>query len=570
MKTFALVGLPNSGKSFLFNTLTGSRQKIANYAGVTLEKKEGFIEKSLSLIDLPGLYGLNPHSVEEKVADYFLKRDKNKIFLLFTLDCTRLRKSLSLLLQLKNEGFSIVVTPTMLDLAAKRGQILDFAVLQKEIEIPVIFPKELKNFLILYESTQQLDESSISFETAFKQAFVLAKKITLKPLEKDLLTDSLDNIILDPLWGILSLLGILFLFFQTLFFWIKPLDTIISESISFLQSQLNFSYVPLENFLNQGVLEGIKIICTFIPYLFFLSFFLLVLEQSGYLTRIAFLLESFMRFLNLPGKSFISILTGHACAIPALISTRAIENPFQRTITLLMIPFTSCSARLPLYTLLSKSLFDKALYQGLCLFFLYFFGILGAFFTAFMLKVFSKKQTFIHSIMEFPQYHIPHFRNIFLEVLRQCLDFFQKVGVMILISSCILWFLSFFPQGSEVSYLMKISQSISIVFKPLGYDWKITTALLTSLSAREMMLPSLAFFFGGEGKFLSAELSQAYSYATRLSLLIFFVFAPLCFSTYSTIYRETKNMTTSIGIFLYSFFLSYLLALGVYQCFSVQ
>lgn len=566
MKTFALVGLPNSGKSFLFNTLTGSRQKIANYAGVTLEKKEGFIEKSLSLIDLPGLYGLNPHNIDEKVTDYFLKRDKNKIFLLFTLDCTRLRKSLSLLLQLKNEGFSIVVTPTMFDLANKRGQLLDFELLQQELDLPCIFPTDLKNYLLNYEKSKKPIEHSLSFESAFKQAFLLAKKITLKPLEKDLLTDSLDKIILDPFWGIFSLFAILFFFFQILFSWIKPIDILISNSISFIQSHLHFSYMPLELFLNQGILEGIKIICTFIPYLFFLSFFLITLEQSGYLTRIAFLLESFMRFLNLPGKSFISILTGHACAIPALISTRAIEHPFQRIITLLMIPFTACSARLPIYTLLSKSLFSSSFYQGLCLFFLYVLGIAGACFTAFIIKFFSKKHTFIHSIMEFPQYHIPHFKNIFLEVLRQCLDFFQKVGVMILISSCILWILSFFPQG-QTSYLTSLSQSISVIFHPLGFDWRITTALLTSLSAREMMLPSLAFFFGGEGKFLSFELTQAYSVATRSSLLIFFVFAPLCFSTYSTIYRETKNFLLSLGIFFYSFLLSYLLALGVYQCF---
>jgi ferrous iron transport protein B len=599
----ALVGMPNVGKTALFNKLTGSFQRVANFPGITVEKKTGWITESgkkiIELIDLPGIYSLDATTLDEKVTKDFLlqkERERSADLFVLVLDATNLDKSLFLAYQLKELGYPLVIALNLIDEAFKRGLKLNLEKLAHELDA-IIIPtsaatgegiNELKNIFVqksaspypkinLPENVSKTFRSPQYVNNIFKKVDRLLADVTLSPLKADSLTEKIDYFVLHPFWGIVILLTVLIVMFQTLFNWATPLQDLIELGFSSFGNIVStFVHQPLlKSFLVDGIIGGVGGVVVFLPQIIILFLFIHFLEDLGYLGRAAFLMDSFMRKVGLPGKAVIPLLSSHACAIPGILSTRVIENQRERFVTMLIIPLTTCSARLPVYAVLIGALIPNVPFMGipwlklpgLVLFGLYCLGFFSALFVSLILKKSFPSSSPSPLLMELPPYRIPRLNNLLLVLKNKAWIFLEKAGTIILVVSMVIWFLVTFPQvGGESqidqSYAANIGRVFEPVFRPLGFDWKITTALIPSIGAREVVVSSLSMVLsieqGSVEQHLSSALVAEFGLSTLAALLMWFVFAPQCISTFAVLKRETNSIRWPLIMGVYTFALAYL------------
>lgn len=601
----ALVGMPNVGKTALFNKLTGSFQRVANFPGVTVEKKTGWVtqngQKIFEVIDLPGIYSLDATTLDEKVTkDFLLKKEKNNsadIFVL-VLDATNLDKSLYLAFQLKELGYPLVIALNLMDEAKRRKFELDLKQFSEKLNALIIPTSastgsgvneliEVVKNKISEGSFQDFEIKHIDQRTLrspeyvngiFKKIDKLLSQVTIRKLTPDTLSEKIDHFVLHPIWGGIILFGILILMFQTLFSWAGPLQDLIDLGIESL-GVLTSNYVThdlLKSLLVDGILSGVGGVLVFLPQIVLLFLFIQFLEDVGYLGRAAFVMDSIMRQMGLPGKAVIPLLSSHACAIPGILSTRVIDNFRERLITMMIIPLTTCSARLPVYAILIAAIVPDVpvlgmswlKLPGLILFGLYAFGFVSALLVSLVFKKILPHSSPSMLLMELPPYRIPKIKNLILVMKNKAMIFLKKAGGIILIVSVIIWVLVTFPQVDgvtqiEQSYAAKVGKVFEPVFAPLGFDWRITTALIPSIGAREVVVSALSLVLAvaGENENLLADaLVQHFGMGTLAALLIWFVFAPQCISTFAVMKRETNSLKWPVIMVVYTMILAYLFA----------
>ena len=614
----ALLGNPNCGKTALFNLLTGSRQKVANYSGVTVERKEGRLTlssgKNIRILDLPGAYSLYPRSLDERVTCNVLmgraEGEKRPDLVLCILSAMNLRRNLRLVLAAKRLGLPCVVVLNMLDVAKRQGLNIDTAALSKELGLPVVTSvgihangaDEIKSCLAeldwrnlnnLRTGTGDATLENVASHIAHAEADnVQVQRILtnlgLDQIIPDRLSDRLDSVLLHPVLGPIILVALLFFIFQAVFSWATVPMEIIKSSVEYLGGQIS-EFLPdtwLRSLLIDGILAGLGGVVIFLPQILILFFFILLLEESGYLPRAAYLLDRVMGSVGLSGRSFIPLLSSFACAIPGIMATRSISNSRDRLVTILIAPMMTCSARLPVYALLisafipQQKLWANIDLQGLVLFLLYLAGILGAMGVAWVLKRFASEQFRTNVLMmELPSYHLPRLGNLAISLWQRAEIFLRRVGGVILVMTIGLWVLSSFPLPPEgatlppiqYSFAGMLGEALANVFSPIGFNWQISIALVPGMAAREVVVSSLATVYALSSS--SADAAEAliplisgdWSLATALSLLAWFVFAPQCLSTIAAVKRETGGWKVPAVMLSYLFGLAYIASFIAYR-----
>ena len=608
---FALVGNPNCGKTALFNRLTGARQKVANYAGVTVERKEGQFTSaagnSYQVVDLPGAYSLNAMTPDEEITHdvLFGRRVDEAIpdLIVLVADATNLRLNLRLVLEVLRLKRPTVLVLNMMDAAQKRGLVIDTARLQQELGIPVIEAVAVKpggaDQLIarLDAITQthqaagdrpaQLEADSAAVLEATQREVRRILDIVIKNAGKtQTVGDRIDAVVLHPVLGYLILATLLFLIFQAVFSWSKlPMD-LIKDGVDGLGKtvQAAMSEGLLRSLLVDGILSGVGSVLVFLPQILILFLFILSLEESGYLPRAAFLLDRLMGGVGLSGRAFIPLLSSFACAIPGIMATRTIQSPRDRLATIMIAPLMTCSARLPVYALIIGAFIpDRAVgvfnLQGLVLFGLYIAGIVAAMLVAYVLKHAIGKGQYQPLMLELPNYHWPRLRNLALGLWERARIFVTRVGTIILALMILLWFLSSFPAppagavGPAIQYSLagKLGQLLQVIFAPIGFNWQIAIALIPGLAAREVAVGALGtvYALSATGDQLATTLtpmiSATWTLPTALSLLAWYVFAPQCISTLSIVRRETNSWKPVFAMAGYMFALAYIASFATYQ-----
>ncbi len=692
----ALVGNPNTGKTSLFNKLTGLHKKIGNYPGITVNRISGNFSlddgTDIELIDLPGTYSLHPSSKDEEVVLRELLLNEEKIDgIIVVADVTNLKRNMILLTELQDLELPLMLAINMCDEMERKGIEIDVEKLQEELQIPVtlvsakkskgdgkrsgkgrihqmkemipkMFESKPKTFFDRYGLTDgNIDQikSEYSKENLYKiwlvfseQEHFFDKNISLylaveslkfdktqikRLLQKEVikryksinailkntyhinkdkatgLTDRLDRILLHKFWGLLIFSLIMFVVFQAIFTWASyPMDLIdafFSNTSVYLKTHLPDNQIT--GLLTDGILSGIAGVLMFVPQIGILFFFIALLEEMGYMSRIVFLMDEIMRPFGLSGKSVVPLLSGTACAVPAIMSARTIEDSRERLVTMLITPFITCSARLPVYTIIialiipQKDVLGFMNLQGLVLLALYFLGFFAAVFSAYLLSKFIKSRYKRYFILEMPEYKLPIVKNVTITILDNLKAFVFGAGKIIVAFSIILWFLAThgteqFRQAEkhyrleqkrgdvqkidlsayklEHSYLGTMGKAIEPVIKPLGYDWKIGIALLTSFAAREVFVSTLSTIYsvqdGSDNRLirerLAAERSvftgeKTFTFAVGISLLLFYVFAMQCFSTLATLKNETKSWKWPVLVFFYMTGIAYITAFIAYQ-----
>jgi len=614
----ALLGNPNCGKTALFNLLTGSRQKVANYSGVTVERKEGRLGldsgKNIRILDLPGAYSLYPRSLDEKVTCNVLlgraEGEKRPDLVVCILSAMNLRRNLRLVLAAKRLGLPCVVVLNMLDIAKRQGLEINTDALSKELGLPVLTSigiqadgaDGIKSFFNQLDwkdlSALRTGTSDATLENAAShiahsesdniQVQRILKSLGLDQIIPDRFSDRLDSVLLHPIIGPIILAALLFFIFQAVFSWATvPMD-LIKTTIEYFGGLLG-EVLPnnwLRSLLINGVLAGLGGVVIFLPQILILFFFILLLEESGYLPRAAFLLDRVMGSVGLSGRSFIPLLSSFACAIPGIMATRSISNSRDRLVTILIAPMMTCSARLPVYALLisafipNQKLWMGIDLQGLVLFLLYLAGIFGAMGVAWILKRFTSEQFRMNALMmELPSYHMPRLGNLAISLWQRAEIFLRRVGGIILIMTVALWVLSSFPTppdwatGSPIQYSIAgmLGQALAHVFSPIGFNWQISIALVPGMAAREVVVSSLATVYALSSSSADAAdaliplISTSWSLATALSLLAWFVFAPQCLSTIAAVKRETGGWKIPAIMLSYLFGLAYLASFITYH-----
>jgi ferrous iron transport protein B len=599
----ALVGNPNCGKTALFNILTGSRQKVANYAGVTVERKEGSLLTPsglrIRILDLPGAYSLDPLTPDEQVtADVLLGRRTGETqpdFVVCVTDATNLRQNLRLVLSLKRLGLPMVVALNMTDIARRKGIIIDTERLAAELGVPVVETVGVKTAGV--KALIKVLNSTIS--PAHTAPPVSWTPLSAKAIEHDqaevrrilravgadrlsgvTFSDRLDALVLHPVLGPLILAVILFLVFQAVFAWAQaPMDEIkliVTAFGDWLGAALPASL--LKDLAINGVLAGVGSVLVFLPQIIILFFFILILEDSGYLPRAAFLLDRIMGSVGLSGRAFIPLLSSFACAIPGIMATRTIQNPRDRLTTIMIAPLMTCSARLPVYALIigafipPREVWGGLQLQGLVLFALYVIGVASAMAVAFVLKRSGGGSGFQSLMLELPAYHWPNLRNLSIGLWQRVEIFLSRVGTIILALMIILWALSSFPApppgatGPPIQYSIAghLGAWLAVLFKPIGFNWQISIALVPGLAAREVAVGALGTVYALSATAndmsgaLTPLITHSWSLPTALSLLAWYVFAPQCLSTLATVKRETNSWRYPIIMAAYLFGLAYL------------
>jgi ferrous iron transport protein B len=604
----ALVGNPNCGKTALFNILTGSRQKVANYAGVTVERKEGSLltpsGRRVRILDLPGAYSLDPLTPDEQVtADVLLGRRAGETqpdFVVCVTDATNLRQNLRLVLSLKRLGLPMVVALNMSDIARRKGIAINGERLAAELGVPVVetvgvkaagvraLVSVLDHVSVPPRGAQPGDAPRAVWRTpspadiAHDQSEVrrILGLVGGDRLDGVTISDRVDAVVLHPVLGPLILALTLFLVFQAVFAWAQvPMDAIktgVADFGNWLGAALPASLV--KNLLINGVLAGVGSVLVFLPQIIILFFFILLLEDSGYLPRAAFLLDRVMGSVGLSGRAFIPLLSSFACAIPGIMATRTIQNPRDRLATIMIAPLMTCSARLPVYALIigafipHRTLFGGLELQGVVLFVLYVIGVAGAMAVAFVLKRSGPSTGFQALMLELPAYHWPNLRGLAIGLWQRVEIFMSRVGTIILALMVILWALSSFPApppgalGPPIQYSIAghIGAWLAVIFAPIGFNWQISIALVPGLAAREVAVGALGtvYALSATGNDVSGALTpliaQSWSLPTALSLLAWYVFAPQCLSTLATVKRETNSWRYPIIMAAYMFALAYL------------
>jgi len=599
----ALVGNPNCGKTALFNRLTGSHQKVANYAGVTVERKEGrFVAPSgrvLQLLDLPGAYSLDAASPDEAITrDICEGRFPGEAvpdLVVCVADATNLRLHLRFVLELKRLGRPMVLALNMMDAARKRGIRVDARALEQALGMPVVETVAVRHggAAALIERLDMALPPAPAAAPArdadlHAEVRALLAAAVAMPRATSALDDAVDRVVLHPVGGLAILAVVMFLIFQAVFSWAAPLQDAVGAGVGALGGWVGDLLAPLpllQSLVTDGVFAGLGTVLEFLPQILVLFLFILMLEESGYLPRAAFLLDKLMFKAGLTGRSFIPLLSSFACAIPGILATRSIADPRDRLTTILVAPLMTCSARLPVYTLLIAAFIPRQPVlgvfnlQGVVLFALYFAGIASALVVAYVMKRLRSDKSEHALLMELPSYRLPNPRDVAIGLWDRAKIFLRRVTGIILALTVLLWFLSSFPAPPpdatlppiDYSFAGRIGRWMTYVFAPIGFNWQICVALIPGLAAREVAVSSLATVYALSGTedaaaaALGTTIAAQWPLATALSLLAWYVFAPQCMSTLAVIRRETngwRNVWIAAG---YLFALAYLASFVTYQ-----
>ncbi|MDA1331177.1 MAG: ferrous iron transporter B [Proteobacteria bacterium] len=601
----ALVGNPNSGKTALFNLLTGSRQKVANYPGVTVEKKSGLMRlggnQEWEILDLPGAYSFDTESLDEIVTKDIclgnVSGERCPDVIVCVVDATNLRLHLRFALEVRALGIPMILALNMSDAAKRRGITINIQGLSEQLGIQVIQTIAVRKNgadQLINEIKQNLPQISPWFADDIdyhEEAKRLIFSNVGMPNKTSRTDDVLDSVFLHPVAGLIILALAMFLMFQAVFFWAAPFMQLIDAGISgfgrFVEIVLPEG--PLRGLIVEGLIGGVGSVVIFLPQILFLFLFILILEESGYLPRAAFLLDRFMVGAGLSGRSFIPLLSSFACAIPGIMATRTIQNQRDRITTILVAPLMTCSARLPVYALLIAAFIpDQTVWglfnlQGITLFALYAAGIISALIVSFVMKKLRRSSLQAATLLlELPSYRLPNVRDILLGLWERTRIFLLRVGKVILAITVILWVLSTYPTppegwvGVPIDYSIagRIGHAIEWLFQPIGFNWQICVALIPGLAAREVAVSALGtvYAISASVEDPSAQLlpivSAYWSFATGMSLLVWYIFAPQCLATLAVIKKETQSWKVVLVATTYLFGLAYLASLLVYQLFS--
>ena len=603
----ALLGNPNCGKTALFNRLTGSRQKVANYAGVTIERKEGSFKspagRNFRVLDLPGAYSLNAQTPDEGITRDVVAGlragETAPDAILCVVNATNLRLNLRLVLELKRLGLPMVLTLNMVDVAKKRGIEIDTAKLSQELGMPVVETvaiqsggeKALLAELDRMAFTAPVKANPLSAidavpveETQREVRRILAAAVSTTK-DTGNLTEKVDNVVLHPVSGPIILAALMFLIFQAVFSWAgTPMDLIeagVGALGEFVGNLLGDGL--LHSLIVDGIIAGVGSVLVFLPQILILFFFILLLEDVGYLPRAAFLLDRIMGSVGLSGRAFLPLLSSFACAIPGVMAARTIQNPRDRLVTIMIAPLMTCSARLPVYALLIAAFIpDQTVagflnLKGVVLFILYMAGILSAMAVAWLMKRRSEfKQQAL--MLELPAYHWPQPGALFSGLWERAKIFLMRVGTLILTMMILLWLLSSFPGAPEgatqppIYYSVAgiIGRGLEVILAPIGFNWQIAIALVPGMAAREVAVGALGTVYalsGGDevGDLLAPMIAESWSLATGLALLAWYVYAPHCLPTLATVARETGSRKYAWIMAGYMFGLAYVAAFIVYR-----
>ena len=605
----ALVGVPNSGKTALFNRLTGSRQKVANYAGVTVERKEGsFVgptrRRNYRILDLPGAYSLTPTTLDEAITrDFLLGRlagEPAPGFVICVVDATNLRLNLRLVLELRAIGVPMIVALNMSDLARTRGFHVDRARLEQELGVPVVETVAVEHggHRGLVETLEQLphpdtrealewrEPSFDQIQQTQREARRILGAIGYREPARRRTLQRIDAAVMHPVAGPAILAVLLFFVFQAVFSWATTPMELVDAGVSWVGAQIQAQLPdgPLRSLLVDGVIAGAGSVLVFLPQILILFFFILVLEESGYLPRAAYLLDRLMGSVGLSGRAFIPLLSSFACAVPGVMATRTIPNLRDRLATIMIAPLMTCSARLPVYALVIAAFIPSRPVgpfnlQGLVLFTLYIAGILAAMAVAYVLKRTVMRSSYHPLMLELPEYHWPRLNNLAIGLWERARIFLQRVGTIILALMIVLWFLSSFPAppagatGPAIQYSVAgmIGRGLEVVFAPIGFNWQISLALVPGLAAREVAVGALGTVYSlsatgdNVAVALAPMIAGSWSLATALSLLAWYVFAPQCLSTLVIVKRETNSWRYPLLMMGYLFALAYLASFLTYR-----
>lgn len=613
----ALVGTPNCGKTALFNLLTGARQKVANYAGVTIERKLGKCVlpdgKKIEVLDLPGAYSLTTKTGEEAITrDVCNGQYRNECapdFIVCVVDATNLQLHLRFALEVAQLGKPMLLALNVSDAAEKQGIIIDEAKLSEALNMPVVKTiavrkngaKNLISSLAqqlsqqqsvnaekkLFNSVDNTNEAENFLDLHQRVKSILSKAVVF-PKDHTNWDERVDRIVLHPVFGPIILLSSLLLMFQAVFSWAEPfkdgIETLVNEAGTYITSI--FPSGILKDLLQQGIIAGLGTVLAFLPQILVLFFFILVLEESGYLPRAAFLLDRIMIACGLSGRSFIPLLSSFACAIPGVMATRTIPDYRDRLVTILVAPLATCSARLPIYTLLigafipNNTIWGVFNLPGLVLFALYFSGVFSICMVALVIKLTIKRSQPAALLLELPAYRLPRIKDIAIALFERARIFLRRVSGLIVALTVILWLLVSFPKAPvnallpaiDYSFAGKLGHWIEPIFTPLGFNWQIAIALIPAFAAREVVVSALATVYAVAANSeeaivnqLSTIISHSWSLPTALSLLIWFVFAPQCISMLAVIRRETNSVLVMLGAAFYLLVLAYLASFITFQ-----
>lgn len=611
----ALVGNPNCGKTALFNRLTGARQKVANYAGVTIERKEGKFQSETGrlwhVLDLPGTYSLSAITPDELITQQVITGQRANEALpdavVCVVDATNLKRGLRVVFELKELGLPLVLAVNMMDVAKKRHIHIDIATMSTMLDIPIVEtvavdPRGVDTLLAQLEQmalqlTDQVKPNQVSptihqspEEIQFKVNAILASCVSQDDdgnSPRDHLSFRIDNWVLNPVIGPVIFAGLMFLVFQAVFAWAQlPMD-LIKSAVDSVGALVEASLSPgmLQDLLVKGVIGGAGSVLVFLPQIVILFFFILVMEDSGYLPRAAFLLDRVMGKVGLSGRAFIPLLSSFACAIPGIMATRTIQNPRDRLVTIMIAPLMTCSARLPVYALIiaafipDKTVLGFLSLQGLVLFILYIAGIVSAMGVAYFFKRKWGNAEQHPLMLELPDYRLPNSRNLLLGLWERIKIFTSRVGTIILALMVLLWFLSSFPAAPAnapypaiyYSIAGQIGRVLELLFAPIGFNWQICIALVPGLAAREVAVAALGTVYAlsqsGEelNKSLEPLIAHSWGLPTALSVLAWYVFAPQCIATLTVVRRETNTMRYPVMMAAYLFGLAYVASFITYR-----
>ncbi|MDT0575135.1 ferrous iron transporter B [Croceicoccus sp. F390] len=600
IRVVALAGNPNCGKSALFNALTGARQKIANYPGVTVERKAGRMSlhngEPVELLDLPGSYSLDPSSPDEAVTRDVLTGDqpgqRRPDALIVVVDAANLQQHLVFAQEAIAIGLPVVIALNMVDLAERDGLVLDPQAMAQAVGVPVVETVAVRGRgldALLAALADQIERpreapvlpTDVTMTERRVTAQAIARAAIVSQTRTRRMHRGLDKVLLNPWTGPLILFALLFIVFQAVFAWAAPFADAIESAIAALSSGVT-EVMPkglIRDAITEGVLAGVGSVVVFLPQIVILFFFILLMESTGYMARAAFLMDRMMAGVGLSGRSFIPLLSSFACAIPGIMATRSISDPKDRLTTILIAPLMTCSARLPVYAVIiaafipARSVGLGVGLQGLVLFGLYVAGIAGAMIVALVLRRSVTKGDASGFIMELPRYQWPRLKDLMLGLWQRAWIFLRRAGTIIFAATFLLWLLLSFPQAEpgesqvDASVAGKIADGLAVVVEPIGFNRDIALALIPAMAAREVAVASLATTYAVDQQdedatavALTDQLSARWSLPTALAFLAWFVFAPQCLSTIAVAKRETNGWKWPGFMLLYLFVLAYIFA----------
>ena len=594
----ALVGNPNAGKSALFNALTGARQKVGNYPGVTVERHSGRWAlgdgRPVELVDLPGAYSLDPSSPDEAVTrDVVTGRagfERDPDALIVVVDASNLDHHLRFTLQLLALGRPVVVALNMVDLAARDGLTLDADRLAQELGCPVVETVAVRRRGLDALRAAVADALAMPAPTRLaaedmrvlqRRAVQIARRAIVAENPTRRWAHAFDAVALHPVWGVALLLTVLFLMFQAVFSWAQTPVDLIDGGVALVQESVRAALPAgfVRALLCDGLIAGVGAVVVFLPQILILFAFILVLEASGYMVRAAFLMDRIMSSVGLSGRAFIPLLSSFACAVPGIMATRTIEDDKDRLTTILIAPLMTCSARWPVYTLIIGAFIPPVRVapgiglQGLVMFALLLIGVAGAYVAALALRRTVTKGASSGFMLEMPKYQMPRLRDVGLGLWSRTLIFLKRAGTTIALTVALLWVLSSYPQApagqrqSEYSIAGRIASGIEVVVKPIGFNHDIALALLPAMAAREAAVAAIGTVYAVDnpespagGQAMNRNLRSRWSLPTALAFLMWFVFAPQCISTIAVTRRETNGWKWPLFMVGYLFAAAYVMA----------